>query len=223
MSTKKITIFIFSLFLFTACSFNQQDQNNQSEVEEKIDKGPIVPAGGMVKKNNVETFFADKVIEGADLNTIELIGTYHSRDKENIYYRHFKMSGVDVDTFEVIDNTFYAKDKNYVYYELDRSDQIDIDSFEVFPVVRSYSKDKDNIYFELSVIKGADHATFDDLDAGYAKDKNHVYFRGIIVEEADTNTFEVISIYGYAKDKDHVFQLGEILEGEDPATFSPER
>ena len=127
-----------------------------------------------------------------DGNTFEEMDQLYSRDKNNIYYKRERIKGVDINTFEKIDEYIYSRDKNNVYYRGKKIEGADRNSFEKIDKY-SYSKDKNNIYFEEKKIEGVDRDTFEQIDDEvYSKDKNNIYYKNIRLEGIDKDTFEKV-------------------------------
>ena len=83
-----------------------------------------------------------------DGNTFEEMDQLYSKDKNNIYYKRERIKGVDINTFEKIDEYIYSKDKNNIYYKNIKLEGIDKDTFEkVYKLVDDvFVKDKNGIY-----------------------------------------------------------------------------
>ena len=123
-----------------------------------------------------------------DPQTYEVINQLYSKDKNNIYYSDRKIIGVDLPTFQRIDEYIYSKDKNNIYFNDKKIEGVDKNTFELTydfgSVVNGYySKDKNNVYYENKKLKGIDVKTFKKIsrlvDNFLIEDKNGFY----IVEE----------------------------------------
>lgn len=158
------------------------------------------------------------------------------KDKNNVYYDFMIMDNVDIETFNMQNNTFWS-DKNHVYAKgkpLKNSDgskpcrRLTTEGQEfVYPGNKHpyyhYIENNNNIYIhsqhlDTKQIEKADPETFVVLGHGYSaysKDKNNVYFTDRIIKKADPQTFEIIQVgyKEYAKDKKHIYYQGEVLEG----------
>ena len=117
-----------------------------------------------------------------DPQTYEVINQLYSKDKNNIYYSDRKIIGVDLPTFQRIDEYIYSKDKNNIYFRGKKISGADKDTFEKIDKY-NYSKDKNNIYYNDKKMKGIDVKTFKKIsrlvDNFLIEDKNGFY----IVEE----------------------------------------
>ena len=134
-----------------------------------------------------------------DPQTYEVINQLYSKDKNNIYYSDRKIIGVDLPTFQRIDEYIYSKDKNNIYFRGKKISGADKDTFEKIDEY-NYSKDKNNIYYNDKKIEGVDKNTFElTYDFGsvvngyYSKDKNNVYYENKKLKGIDVKTFKKIS------------------------------
>ena len=134
-----------------------------------------------------------------DPQTYEVINQLYSKDKNNIYYSDRKIIGVDLPTFQRIDEYIYSKDKNNIYFRGKKISGADKNTFEKIDEY-NYSKDKNNIYYNDKKIEGVDKNTFElTYDFGsvvngyYSKDKNNVYYENKKLKGIDVKTFKKIS------------------------------
>lgn len=134
-----------------------------------------------------------------DPQTYEVINQLYSKDKNNIYYSDRKIIGVDLPTFQRIDENIYSKDKNNIYFRGKKISGADKDTFEKIDKY-NYSKDKNNIYYNDKKIEGVDKNTFElTYDFGsvvneyYSKDKNNVYYENKKLKGIDVKTFKKIN------------------------------
>lgn len=131
-----------------------------------------------------------------DPQTYEVINQLYSKDKNNIYYSDRKIIGVDLPTFQRIDEYIYSKDKNNIYFRGKKISGADKNTFEKIDEY-NYSKDKNNIYYNDKKIEGVDKNTFElTYDFGsvvngyYSKDKNNVYYENKKLKGIDVKTFK---------------------------------
>ena len=146
-----------------------------------------------IDKGNV--YYKNKILEGANPKTAELIGFSLLKDDKNVYYMGEKIKDVKIEnpeTFEFLSDTintdsFYGKDKYNVYYV----NRIFLSCFGTYTwigfKVEGINKDKvkvlndwfikddKNIYFEGKILEGVDYNTFEVLPNGDGKDKNRSY------------------------------------------------
>ena len=162
-----------------------------SEVILEADPNTFIPLPVPIKNWRGETLWSD-----------------FSKDAARVYERTLPLEGADLNTFEVL-NSRYAKDRNHVYkygkvisfydrYGNATSASFDAQSFAVFSATR-YVKDKNGVYIEIDQILPnpyrileADLETFRIINEVYAVDKNHVYSGENILNDVDPHTFELI-------------------------------
>lgn len=162
---------------------------------------------------------------------------YKERYPENLIL----IDGADINTFEIIglcasmemSRSYYSKDKKYVYINSEKSNSIDAKSFEYFgsfangdgmPYSISISRDKNHVYFACGVAMDfVDKDSFKILGSGYSKDDKKAYYLDHILNKANSESFRVIKyqktkeLYGnFALDKNYVFFEGVILRDVDP-------
>lgn len=191
------------------------------------------------------------IIKGADPQTFKPLTGYYSRDDRHIFAAEKIIDGADLSSFEIINNK-YAKDKNTIYYyndpacfECDNSYMSDLSplrtegliiisdgspsTFQLLNPKREedglvyadsgFAKDEKQIYYNGVVLRGADIDSFQIIDYSYSKDKNNIYFLSDVLKDADPETFQRISDTCYMKDKARVYYNYKVLEGADPETF----
>lgn len=163
-----------------------------------------------------------------------------------------EIEGADLDTFEIIDKS-YAKDINHVYYDGKPvlggiSDSVVLIPSELKPTGAnsSYLISGDKVFTYGEEIEGADPASFTLLEGGYAMDKGYIYYyydekilrkvtptimvnneylkhgeqvlyQGKVFSEQASH-FEIISDE-YSKDLNHVYSHADIVKGMEPESF----
>ncbi len=197
-------------------------------------------------KNHV--FFDDKVLEGADTMTFEVLASPYSKDRYHVYVDGKPLRGVDPQSFRVVTEkpsrhscdessvALFARDARH-WIHADIVDlNIDPDSLVFFN--NTFFKDKNGLYYftigdyAYKKIDAADPVTFVALSDSFAKDKSHVYqyALGMEYEEfktlpMDPATFVLVgsdnTYYHVYKDKDHVFYgpYNWEIKGADVPTF----
>lgn len=166
----------------------------------------------------------------------EELGHHFSRQGQNIFYYSQIISGVDVETFQVIRHADdakamrvemdYAKDKKNIYDGGDIVAEADQNTFEQINGSDSYWKDKNSVYvdyFGLHKIQGANLDTFKVISFPYAKDVNNVYYSFSVIEKANPGYFKVLNS-AYSKDNSSIFcisreQMPTKLAGVNFASF----
>lgn len=128
------------------------------------------------------------------------------------------VTGIDISSFQKIDQLYYAKDNNAVYCN---GQKIGADpvTFQLItkPGLINYYKDAVSVYFGCGKLEGSDPETFENIKGSFNRDKNNVYFQGILLN-ADRNTFTVLG-NGYAKDNTKVFFTHYEIVGADAKSF----
>ena len=191
-----------------------------------------------IYKGNV--YYENKILEGANPKTAELIGFSLLKDDKNVYYMGEKVKDVKIKNFEKLGQNYW-KNENKIYYRDKKIENADIMSFKVLN--EDYAKDKNHIYRGSEAIDSSlsgkikDPETFEFLPNGiiyatlYGKDKYNVYY----IENKMINCFDTYySIYGvnginkdkvevmnkwFIKDDKNIYFKGEILEDADYNTF----
>lgn len=151
-------------------------------------------------------------------------GSLYYQPKGSFKGDEVKVEGVDLYTFETIDNT-YAKDKNYLYFLGLVVEDVDLNTFEFLD--SPFSRDKGHIFYYGKKIENADASTFKVVAKNYGVDKNHVYTGTVlgpaIIEGADPISFEIIDkraiVSEYSNDANHVYYKGRLISDADASTF----
>ena len=187
-----------------------------------------------IYKGNV--YYENKILEGANPKTAELIGFSLLKDDKNVYYMGEKVKDVKIKNFEKLGKNYW-KNENKIYYRDKRIENADIMSFKVLN--EDYAKDKNNVYDgNESIGRGIkDPKTFEFLPNGiiygtlYGKDKYNVYYiKNKMLNCFDSSYFiyevkrinkdkvEVLNNW-FIKDNKNIYFEGKILEGVDYNTF----
>ena len=187
-----------------------------------------------------KVYYGNKILEGANSKTAELIGFSLLKDDKNVYYMGEKIKDVKIKNFEKLGKNYWKND-NKIYYRDEKIENADIMSFKVLN--EYFAKDKNHIYRGSEAIDSSlsgkikDPKTFEFLPNGiinatlYGKDKYNVYY----IENKMINCFDTYySIYEvnginkdkvevmndwFIKDDKNIYFKGEILEGVDYNTF----
>ena len=183
-----------------------------------------------------KVYYRNKILEGANPKTAELIGFSLLKDDKNVYYMGERIKDIKIKNFEKLGKNYWKND-NKIYYRDKKIENADIMSFKVLN--KDYAKDKKNVYDgNESIGRGIkDPKTFEFLPNGiiydtlYGKDKYNVYY----IENKMINCFDTYySIYGvnginkdkaevlnewFMKDDKNIYFGGKILEGADYNTF----
>lgn len=183
---------------------------------------------GCNKKENNEV----KRIKGIEINKMtKLSGSYRRYDNK-IYCGDIEVQNVDIDTFQVLNDSNYAKDKAHVYYAEENVGggnyitcagttvlpNVDVETFQVIDKSLSIAKDKNNVYCRdpIESFYQCQYASYCSGENGVEMDCPFVYC-SFALEGADPATFEIMNRV-YHKDKDHIFYNCAKLDL-DPSTF----
>ena len=187
-----------------------------------------------IDKGNV--YYKNKILEGANPKTAELIGFSLLKDDKNVYYMGEKIKDLKIKNFEKLGQNYWKND-NKIYYRDKKIENADIMSFKVLN--EDYAKDKNNVYDgNESIGRGIkDPKTFEFLPNGiiygtlYGKDKCNVYYINNTmfncfnsyyfsyeVKGINRDKVEVLNKW-FIKDDKNIYFEGKILEGADYNTF----
>ena len=188
-----------------------------------------------IYKGNV--YYGNKILEGANPKTAELIGFSLLKDDKNVYYRGKKIKDVKIKNFEKLGQNYW-KNENKIYYQDKKIENADIMSFKVLN--EDYAKDKNHVYCGNEVIdpspllgKIKNPETFEFLSNGilYGKDKYNVYYISSTMSNCFDSYYFIHEVKGINKDKvevlnkwfikddKNIYFKGKILEGADYNTF----
>ena len=183
-----------------------------------------------------KVYYRNKILEGANPKTAELIGFSLLKDDKNVYYVGEKIKDVKIKNFEKLGRNYW-KNENKIYYRDKKIENADIKSFKVLN--EDYAKDKNNVYDgNESIGRGIkDPETFEFLPNGiiygtlYGKDKYNVYYIKnkmlncfdsyyfiYEVKRINKDKVEVLNDW-FIKDNKNIYFEGKILEGVDYNTF----
>ena len=176
---KKILLKIVIFLIFVNAGFGDIAKNLGDYYS--IDKGKV--------------YYKNKILEGANPKTAELIGFSLLKDDKNVYYMGEKIKDVKIknpETFEFLPNgirydILYGKDKYNVYY-----------------INNIMSNCFDSYYF-IYEVKGINRDKVEVLNKWFIKDDKNIYFKGKILEGVDYNTFELLP-NGDGKDKNRSYE-----------------
>lgn len=158
-------------------------------------------------KDKNGAFFSGLPVDGADLESLNIINDYWAKDKNSVYNNGVKIEQADVATFQTFSDSQYAKDKSFVYSG-NGSEKLNMDSSTFKILSDKYLEDKNGIYylrslqdgFKLLSLSRADKDSFQALGNDFGKDKNHAYFEDRVIGGADIETFHMTNA-GKPEDK----------------------
>lgn len=132
---------------------------------------------GFFAGDDKNVYVTGKIINNADLETIEILPFAHVddfymsmdnlflRDKNNVYFMTDVILDADPDTFEIITENYFRDKNNTYYYEkcdshycddsINLIESVDIDSFEI--INNKLSKDKNNVYCKKDISVAKDY------------------------------------------------------------------
>lgn len=222
---KKIFLKIVIFLIFVNVGFGDIAKNLGDYYS--IDKGKV--------------YYKNKILEGANPKTAELIGFSLLKDDKNVYYMGEKIKDVKIKNFEKLGKNYW-KNENKIYYWDKKIENADIMSFKVLN--QDYAKDKNHVYSGNEVIdtspllgKIKNPETFEFLPNGirydtlYGKDKYNVYYINNIMSNCFDSYYFIYEVKGINKDKvevldgwfikddKNIYFKGKILEDGDYNTF----
>jgi len=222
---KKIFLKIVIFLIFVNVGFGDIAKNLGDYYS--IDKGKV--------------YYKNKILEGANPKTAELIGFSLLKDDKNVYYMGEKIKDVKIKNFEKLGQNYW-KNENKIYYWDKKIENADIMSFKVLN--QDYAKDKNHVYSGNEVIdtspllgKIKNPETFEFLPNGirydtlYGKDKYNVYYINNIMSNCFDSYYFIYEVKGINKDKvevldgwfikddKNIYFKGKILEDGDYNTF----
>ena len=212
-SLRIMLTFLFILFVFAGIYFSVKhlSESSQQDIQQDIsfvtssEDNTVLPLDMLLKESKEEGVQFDRwFIEGADPESMEIIGDYYTRDKQHVYFGGEQVTEADRATFCHIGGVL-AKDKNNIYCFGKVFSGVDSSTFEY--VGGSFSKDKNSAYMYTYIMRDVDLETFEYLGSSYTRDANKIYLADKVISEADYNSFEFVGSL-YAKDKNNVYYAG---------------
>ena len=128
---KKIWLKIVIFLIFVNVGFGDIAKNLGDYYS--IDKGKV--------------YYKNKILEGANPKTAELIGFSLLKDDKNVYYMGEKIKDIKIKNFEKLGQNYWKND-NKIYYRDKKIENADIMSFKVLN--EDYAKDKNRSYEYLT-------------------------------------------------------------------------
>jgi hypothetical protein len=156
-----------------------------------------------------------RVLEQADPDTFESIGTEHGKDATTVYQWDIPILHADPATFKRLTKN-YARDATQMFYGRTRLEGVDINTFE--RLGDGWSRDSDDFYFGNKRLDVCDIDTFRVLSMWQAVDSQCYYIESKQLDPVDRASLEILW-GGYASDRSQVFWLKHVVDGADPATF----
>lgn len=213
----------------------------------------VIEKDSYLSKDNKNVYFWWNLIEQADPNTFvpyirndgSSLSSRFAIDKNNAYFRRNAMfygilTGVDLETFKVMNSGHGAEDKNNFYSSsghatpkipINKLDEQEIESpNNTVNDTKTYNNnDNPTSETERWVI---DHYCLENAyayhgylkengplcNSRYERDANNLYYMDKILENADPDSFVFLN-YLYFKDKDHAFYEKQLINDSDAESF----
>lgn len=178
----------------------------------------------MKKANNKRGY--DVVTTQINPETFKIIGSWYTKDKDNIYYAGEKIDWVDYCSFEISmfwknsqNIAWIARDKDHIYKAWKIFEEADIKTF--IKKWNSYFIDKNHVYTsKWDIIEWSDPESFNYYKKwNFFYDKNYIYYFGINVPWADYETFQYTWLWFIFKDKNNIYFKSNKIDWVDVVTF----
>ncbi len=218
-SIKQVLVLLLALCLVSYIGYNILTTPNQPQTPPKTTPDEVLAEplditsiGSPYGKYNGEVYVAYcidcvpspyKKIEGADLDSFEVLKNRFARDKSRVYINGEVIEGADPITFKIIEvkhpliNQLSA-DRDHLFLreklisDNPSSYRLLYDSETNYSL---YYEVNNNVYLFDSKLDGVDPNTFKVLAAPYSADASHVYCGERIIRDADPETFVTFQSY----------------------------
>ncbi|WP_177760604.1 DKNYY domain-containing protein [Flavobacterium sp. I3-2] len=182
---KKIiqTMTLLFVIMFSVSCAKKQDLGNDYFKENKKIVYKYASSGASWPKVPWDNKYRD--VENADVESFQSLEPYYgyAKDKNNFYYKGYKIDNIDYETFTISGNKHdgIVKDKNHVY-EFSKPgipiQNVDGATYEEVKFPNSskiWYKDKNHYFFKNKPIQ-VDVNTFTAINENIYVDQNHIYF-----------------------------------------------
>lgn len=184
-------------------------------------------------RDKSRVYFDGKVMENADPVSFEVHTHYLTEDKKDFYRLGKALNVQDKSTFAVLgdkdsERTRWAKDRYNGYFMEDGSVIHGIDYASFHPVAEEahlysgcYAADKNKVYYRDKIVKGADPASFKEIDYLICQDINGVYKEDRITQVKDYSLLKkIVRDRHMYTDNQYIYDADyNILSDADVATF----
>lgn len=173
------------------------DYNSFGAVE-MVDTGSVV-CSGHYAKDNVQVYYCDAVVPGADSKTIKEVEWDIAEDANGVYFAGKRVKARHFSDLRKKGRFYYGYGRIYTeeLEQLPESAEASTISF----ITTEWCKDSKHVYWHGKTVEGANPATFttwshylhETMDSvpeslldkcdGYGRDANHIYFHDKIVSE----------------------------------------
>ncbi len=156
---------------------------------------------------------------------------YWGKSSTACFLGGIRLRGADPASFQVL-NYAYAMDKTAVYTTSGRIPGVDVGSFQMLDngqndsgAPQGYAKDCQQVYFhngdgKVKIIKGAEVFSFRSLgDTYFARDDKRIYAYGKQLPKVDLASWELIG-HWYSRDAQRVYYLNREIKGADRDSFT---
>jgi hypothetical protein len=216
-------ILVFAAFAFyvsTPSTHNAKAFNSKASNQYYIQDGKVtfVRNGNFFQLGGTE-------IEGADLNSFEVIDESYAKDINHIYYDGKPVAGANPNSVELVTskintnsvNSGYLISGDNVFCYGDIIEGADPESFSY--LLGLYAMDKDYLYYDIDIkiSRKVIPTAISNATDGYIRHGEQVLYQGHIISN-DVHNFEVINDK-YSKDSFHVYYHGTIVESMEPDNF----
>ncbi len=189
--------------------------------------------GERYARDKFRVYFDGEAMENTDPVSFEVHTYYLTEDKKDFYWLGKELNVQDKTTFTVLGDkdsrcTRWAKDRYNGYFMEDGSVIRGIDYASFHPVAEEvhlysgcYAADKNKVYYRNKIVKGADPASFKEIDYLICQDINGVYKEDRITQVKDYSLLKKIVRDGHMyTDNQYIYDVDfNILPDADLATF----
>lgn len=187
--------------------------------------------GGAYLLKSGRWHFEDKPMQVADPGSFQPLGRYFARDRLRGYYRHAEVADSDGASFHALSEhvardsrrvwwaTTYRKGQEYWTVQHLRITVIDGADPASYQSLRDgYGRDLRSAFHEDRAFKVRDPASFEVLDHGFTRDAQRAYFERQEIAGSDGASFALID----PRDGGRVWWAGRPVAGVDAASFTVE-
>lgn len=187
----------------------------------------VVVAHNLGKDKN-HVYFNEKVLEGAEPTTFELISTgksdtkypyyYYFKDSKRVYYFRTPITGANPITFQYLWGDF-SKDKTSIFYQ---ENKLLASNDAVFPIKNDtngdYIRIHDTIYYKDLLVQTSHAKNFEVIAENFATDKKAIYFQNHLLNNIDPESFTILNS-DYQKDKNHLYYKTQMIPDSNPDSY----
>jgi hypothetical protein len=177
-------------------------------------------------KSQTHVYYNQRIVEGADPQTFEVLHHLWARDHSRVYLYYHPVAQADAGSFVML-NELFAKDANNIWTLPGIVRDADVATFEVLDQGAGnvgYARDKHNVYFlaqylgKANIVRNADPATFRSIGNGFGVDQERVFYGRTHLPKARPETWHPLQSF-YSCDARRVFYQNAHLKDADARTF----